>query len=343
MLSFSFSRARALACSTLLSCGVASTAMAGSGHHHGEGGVERPDAHAPIGVMRDHMHSKGEWMLSYRYGLMVMDDNRNGTNSVSDQQVLADYMVAPTEMTMRMHMFGFMYGLTDNWTLSAMTMFMDSEMDHVRRDGSTFIMDNDGWGDSSVNAMYRIYDDGQHHVQLNAGIGLPTGATDDLKPNGVPFGYPMQPGSGTFSALPGISYTGFSNDWSWGSQLNAEIRIGENDDDYALGDRYQFTVWGARRLNDIFSLSARLDATAWDDVDGQNPRLQPPFMAPPLDPDLQDGERVDLLLGVNAIIPHGPLVGHRLAVEFGMPIYERLDGPRLDTEYRLTAGWQYAF
>lgn len=28
--------------------------------------ANRPDGHAPIGIMGDHYHKKGEWMLSYR-------------------------------------------------------------------------------------------------------------------------------------------------------------------------------------------------------------------------------------------------------------------------------------
>ena len=32
----------------------------------------RPDAHAPIGVMAEHTHSAGEFMLSYRFAVMNM-------------------------------------------------------------------------------------------------------------------------------------------------------------------------------------------------------------------------------------------------------------------------------
>ncbi|NBD18196.1 MAG: hypothetical protein GVY04_19270 [Cyanobacteria bacterium] len=32
----------------------------------------RPDGHAPIGVMGDHVHGQGEWMLSYRYMFILM-------------------------------------------------------------------------------------------------------------------------------------------------------------------------------------------------------------------------------------------------------------------------------
>ena len=33
----------------------------------------RPDGHAPISVMGDHMHAMGEWMVSYRYMTMDME------------------------------------------------------------------------------------------------------------------------------------------------------------------------------------------------------------------------------------------------------------------------------
>jgi len=34
----------------------------------------RPDGHAPIGVMGEHTHKAGEWMLSYRYRNMFMSE-----------------------------------------------------------------------------------------------------------------------------------------------------------------------------------------------------------------------------------------------------------------------------
>ena len=63
----------------------------------------RPDAHAPIGVMGDHNHNAGEFMFSYRYKLMEMNGNRIGTNKVSNQRVLQDFLVTPTDMTMQMN------------------------------------------------------------------------------------------------------------------------------------------------------------------------------------------------------------------------------------------------
>ena len=43
--------------------------------------------HAPIGVMVDHRHKKGEVMVSYRYMRMNMDGSRIGTDPVTPEQI----------------------------------------------------------------------------------------------------------------------------------------------------------------------------------------------------------------------------------------------------------------
>ena len=49
-------------------------------------------------------------------------------------------------------------------------------------------------------------------------------------------------------------------------------------------------------------------------------------------PDFYGGDRVDLLFGVNMIGQRGVICGYRLAAEFGVPVYQRLNGPQLETD-----------
>ena len=86
---------------------------------HGHPALPAPE-HAPIGVMGDHMHENGEWMLSYRYMHMAMGGNRIGTNSITTAETHQQFMVSPLDMDMGMHMLGAMYGLTDKLTVMAM-------------------------------------------------------------------------------------------------------------------------------------------------------------------------------------------------------------------------------
>lgn len=326
----------------LLSTVVLSTVT----HSHAHEGHKNPvpQGHAPIGVMGDHVHNAGEWMFSYRFGYMNMEGLRSGTDSVSPQQALNSYMVAPTEMPMRMHMLGAMYGITDQLTVMAMGGFAEKEMDHIRRNGTDFIMENEGITDSRISALYEFYNDGKHRLQFNAGLSLPTGDFNDRMPSGMIFAYPMQMGSGTYDLIPGIHYGAHEGKWSWGAQFNTTLRLNDNNRGYNTGTRYQLTGWGARQLNDMFSVSLRLDGHSWEGIDGKDRQLQGPnFMAPPMDANNHGGQRLDALAGVNFIVPSGSLQGHRLALEFGTPIHQNLDGLQLETDYRLMLGWQKSF
>lgn len=306
----------------------------------------RPDGHAPIGVMGDHTHGAGEVMFSYRFMRMDMAGNRDGTTDLTPAQVLQQFPVTPTEMTTDMHMFGAMYAPTDELTLSVMAPYIFKSMEHVTRMGTRFTTQSDGFGDIQLMGLYKILDQDRQRIHFNAGISFPTGSTnrrDDTPagPNQV-LPYPMQLGSGTFDLHPGITYLGQSDHWSWGGQALGTIRLGTNGNSYRLGNRFNLTGWGARRWNNWFSTSIRLKGATWGNIIGADPRLNPAII-PTANPNLRGGTRLDVGLGLNFLVNQGVLAGHRLAVEFALPVYQSLDGPQLETDWVLTLGWQKAF
>lgn len=304
--------------------------------------THRPDSHAPIGVMGDHMHKKGEWMVSYRYKTMNMDGSLNGSSGVSDRTVLSRYMVTPTKMSMNAHMFGAMTAPSDDVTLMFMMPYLEKSMAHLTRAGGRFSTYSSGLGDIKAAALVKLWENDHHHLHFNAGLSLPTGSTDarDTTPTGpnTLLPYPMQLGSGTFDLMPGMTYTGFSDHWSWGAQALGTIRMGSNKHGYALGNMGDLSLWGARKWSDNLSTSLRLNGTTWGDISGADPRLNP-RMIPTADPSLRAGSRLDLLLGLNGDFGNG----HRLAIEGGVPIAQSLDGYQLKTTWTLTAGWQFSF
>lgn len=309
-------------------------------------GLKGPASHAPIGVMGDHMHREGEFMFSYRFMLMNMDGNLDGSDELSKADVHADFMVAPLEMSMQMHMLGFMWAPHDNLTLMAMLPYTFIEMDHETRTGVNFTTKADGVGDVKLSALYRLWEVEQHHVHLNFGFSFPTGSINerDETPAGAdqPLPYPMQIGSGTPSVLPGITYSGFYFEHSWGAQIKGDIKLGRNAKNYAVGDSATATAWYAYSFNDMFSASGRLAWSVVEDYDGANPDLNP-AMVPTADPDRRSGHRLDALLGVNAFFDLGAPQNFRAALEFGLPVAQSLDGPQLQTEWTITVGLQYAF
>ncbi|MCP5381682.1 MAG: transporter [Kordiimonadaceae bacterium] len=305
-----------------------------------------PDEHAPIGIMGDHTHKKGGWMVSYRYSNMNMDGNRIGTSPISIESIKQNFMVAPLDMTMQMHMVGLMYGLTDKLTIMTMVPYAEISMNLQTRMGMNFSTSAKGIGDVKLSGLYSLYKKDNTRIILNAGLSIPSGSInktgDTPMGSNMPLPYPMQIGSGTYNLMPGLTYSSHLDRWSWGAQLNSNIRMGTNNNGYTLGDQYAFTVWGARRLSDSISVSLRTEAKTIANIKGSNPVLNP-MVVPTARTDLRHGNRVDMMAGLNFIVPGGPLEGNRLAVEFTLPVYQKLDGPQLETDYRLMAGWQLAF
>ena len=314
---------------------------------------DRPDGHAPIGVMADHTHSKGEVMVSYRYMLMPMNGSLVGTDQVADEAIVAPdglgFRVTPTEMTMQMHMLGAMYAPLDRLTLLAMVPFLVNDMDHLTRPGGSFSTGSAGLGDVSIAGLFVLAAPERQRVHLGLGLSLPTGSfekRDDTPAGASQLPYPMQLGSGSIDFKPSLTYLGQLSTLSWGAQADATIRLHDNANDYRLGNRLAGTVWGAATFNPYFSASARVALSTWGDIRGADPAYAGGVdnqLVPTIFPTLRDGTRADVSLGLNAYLPNAAPHGLRLAAEVGLPVYQSLSGPQLETSLIGTVGVQYAF
>ncbi|XUU59605.1 transporter [Erythrobacter sp. HA6-11] len=319
--------------------------------------------HAPIGVMGDHRHGEGEWMISYRLMHMDMGGVQIGTDDVDPDTVATTIpnrfagmamqpptlRIVPTEMRMDMHMAGVMYGLSDRITLMAMANYVTKEMDHITYQGGmgttqlgNFRTSPAGFGDTKFSALIGLSDD----IHLNAGISIPTGSiskTDDiLTPLGgtptVRLPYPMQLGSGTWDLEPGLTYRRQTKDWGWGAQIKGVIRLGENSAGYAHGDKAMVTAWLARSITQGVALSGRLQAETKGSIDGIDPQIVGPVQT--ANPDFHGGESLTAFAGFNFVATHGPLATWRLGVELGVPVVQDLNGPQMPTDWTFTIGLQ---
>jgi len=300
-------------------------------------------AYAPVGVMGDHTHAKGEWMFSYRYMHMDMDGNRDGTNRISDQAILNDFMVAPTDMDMDMHMLGAMYAPTNYLTLMAMVPLLDISMNHLVRNGTRFKTKASGLGDIKLSGLFSVYKSEMGSIHLHSGVSLPTGKINmrDNTPamQNARLPYPMQLGSGTVDFLPGITYLGDYQEISWGAQALSTIRPGRNSRGYRLGNRLEANLWTAYEPVEWISGSLRTNWQSWGNIKGSNSELNP-MMIPTADPNRTGGQRLDLGVGVNLYMPNGALKGFRLSLEYLFPLYQDLDGPQLEVDRSWILGAQ---
>jgi hypothetical protein len=300
----------------------------------------------PPSVMGGHGPKEGEFMFSLSQMGMSMDGNRNGTSDISDADVLVDYMVAPLDMTMDMTMGNAMYGVTDDISVMLMVPYVSKSMNLQHRMQGKFSTSSKGLGDVTVAGGYQVYRSDPVSVQLGLGLSLPTGSIDerDNTPAGINqmLAYPMQLGSGTYDLKPTVTYTGMTMDYSWGAQVGATIRLGENDRDYTLGNIYQASLWGSRKMSDWFGLSAGFQGEVEKNIDGNDSELNA-TMAPTADSNLRGGKRVNFLAGTNFTMPTGTLAGQVLSIQAEVPIYQNLDGPQLQREYTYRVAWQASF
>ncbi len=334
-------------------------AMGHGGHMHG-----------PIGVMGRHLMPKGKFMLTYRYGHMEMNGLRLGTDDISPDTVATTIpnrffgnpgmpptlRVIPDKMTMDMHMFGAMYGVSDAVTLMAMVPYIKREMRSITYQGpvgntvlGTSTRKSEGIGDARVSATFGLLTEGPHKLNATLGLSLPTGSITETGQMFTPMGmrptrrlaYAMQLGSGTFDLLPTLTYQTGNGAMSWGAQLRGTIRLGSNDEGYSLGDEAAVTAWASYKAAPWVSLSGRIEARTLGRIDGMDPNIMMPSSG--ADPDNYGGDWVTLFAGADFSPQRGALKGHKIGLELGVPIYQDLNGPMLKTDWTVAVAWRKSF
>ncbi len=319
---------------------------------------------SPAGVMISHAHSKGGVMLSYNYMNMTMENNKSGTTQVSDEAVWNNYIFAPQDMHMDMHMLMGMYGLTDRLTLMAMTDYMTSRMSLTLPPGtvlnhhhgdSSMVMSAEsshthatsGFGDIKLWAIYKLLSDESSSLVLSAGINIPTGkfnidAGEHAVFQGERHPYMMQLGTGSIDFMPGLTYLKHSDYITWSAQALTTIRPFYNSIGYHYGSDVTVNVWASYLLSSSMSLSARVESFAGGRIQGSDPNVYS-VIEPDANPNNYGGQKVNVYLGSNFYFNKSILRDSKVAFEFGIPIYQNLNGTQLAHQYTINAGITKSF
>ncbi|QDS86845.1 hypothetical protein EC9_10200 [Rosistilla ulvae] len=320
----------------------------------------RADKHAPAGLMGDHLHAPGEWMVEYKYMNMYMDGNRAGTQRLSDSEAIdfgatsnpvTNRMASPNNMTHEMHMVHIMRGMTEDITLYAMVMLPSITMDHTRGPmnpagggpGSLFTTHNSGFGDTTIGALIGLYTDSNDDVILNLGGSLPTGdifRTTSIPSGGMmeqPMPYPMRLGSGTFNARPGITWKHYFDFGSFGTQFQTDLPIGRNYRGYSVSDEFRLNNWYSQLITDNFTTSIRVENLWRTNYDGADP-MSPDSMISTNVESFRGGYTLNLGLGAAALVR-----GHLLNVEFVPMLHQDLNGIQLETDWSIVSSWSKSF
>ncbi|MFT6746158.1 MAG: hypothetical protein ACJAZ2_000496 [Glaciecola sp.] len=306
----------------------------------------RADDHAPIGVMGDHVHSVGEWMVSYRYMDMSMKGNLQKSDGITDMEIYQSYMVSPQEMTMNMHMVGVMHAPASWVTLMLMGNYSMSIMNLKMMSGMEFTTQSSGVSDTKFGGMFKLLKKSNHQIHANVMLSIPTGGvhlTDDTPMmTNAHLAYPMQTGSGTWDPTIGLTYIGKRKSLSVGTQTLFTSRMMKNKHDYNLGQKLESTAWLAVSATQSLSFSARAKFKFNSKIDGADLNFSPMVM--PLFNSDNSGVRIlEGLLGVNYLVTKGSLRNLRLAFEISSPFIQNVHGIQMKKEWSGVVGVQYAF
>jgi len=311
---------------------------------------ERPDARAPMSITEDRILPSGDFQVGLRFLVSDMSGQAFGTDSLTINQVLSLFDVAPSEMVTQGFAVDVLWGATERITLTATGTFTQKTMDHLASlDGQAnaylfYQTHASGIQDIKVHVLYDVLSRGDIRFHVHGGISLPVGAidTDDVTPFSNPSAtqlpYTQQLGSGTFDLMPGFVFNMQNKKASLGLQGRATIRLGENDRGWTLGDLYEGNMWAGFKTSDWVSVSLGARYSSWGDIEGFDEDLKP-YESPAHNTLTQSGWRVDLPVGLNFVMPEGQFEGHRLGVEFLFPIHQDLNGPQLKHSWSIAAGW----
>jgi hypothetical protein len=304
------------------------------------------------------VHPAGMWMVNYKFMHMNMSGLRSGSSDIDQDKIgymrgrPYNYMMIPTGMTMDMHMMMVMYGITDRLTMMVMAGYLENKMDMLMDMGMGKMINREppmrisGYGDTELRGIYRI----GNNLVGSIGLSLPTGSINNtIKMMGKEYRapYDMQLGSGTYDLKPALTYTNLSADakWNWGAQVGCSYHIGNNENDYSLGDSLKATGWLQRAFGPAVSW-LRLAYSNTGHIRGKdaeidklnNPATGTGAPMPDADPAFYGGQRTDAMFGVS--FTKGRF---SIGIEGGAPLYQYLNGLQMKTTWFLNSGLQVMF
>ena len=294
----------------------------------------------PPGIM---IGEAKRWMVGYQVMFDKMEGNLVGSSRISESKILQQFMAAPTDMKMQMHMAMVMYAPSDRLTLMTMVPYIRKSMNHIMEDGMRFNELTKGIGDVELRGLYAVSAGKslRNRVLLNFGVTLPTGSINERMGN-MRLEYPMQLGSGTVAISPGVTYLGQSKPWGWGAEFIPVFQTGRNKNSYRLGNLYKPNLWVARQLIPWLSISAKANGEIWQNIKGADAMLDV-MDEPTKDPALQGGRKMDMALGMSIHPNEGVLKRSEFFMDFSKPLFQSLNGPQLKRHSAVKFVWQLEF
>ena len=341
-------------------------------------GETKPNSHAPISVMGDHIHKKNEFMFSYKKMIMNMGGNYfsnnwnyNNNNLINIQDIYEiGYNYYSQNMIMKMDMLGMMYGFSDKITVMLMLNFIHNQMEmnkliDIRANSdnghshSEMNMDHStkGIGDPAIIFLISLLNKQKFKIHTNIGLFLPFGDITTSHEMGLEMhdheheltgndyrvmrnAYGMQLGSGTVDPKISLIAVKYHNNLSYGSQIGGLIRLFENKSGYSNSSKYYINSWISKNINSSISISTIISYNFSTSISGKDDSII--SMTSP-ETDVKNSGNQILMTGIalNYLFPSSLLNGLRFALEYQSPNLWYNNGIKIKLDNQITLGFQY--
>jgi hypothetical protein len=307
--------------------------------------TERPDAHAPAGLLGDRLPGAGALDFRLRVEHTTFQDILVGRDQVAPFLVLQEWSMAALERTRQRVTAEVTYGITDGIAVSARAPFVRNEVTFATFERAGTVT-NAGVGDVEIHALATVHRTWPVRAHVGFGVAIPTGSVDatgstpDQPAATRVLPYDLQTGAGVLSLLPTAQVALENRYGTTGVQVEGRVSVGENNRDWAPGNSFRGNLFMQTRLNDWLGVSARVSMENTSTISGADPNLDP-FASPLHWPTANGGSRVEIPVGMNLRFAEGGLEGHRLKAELVVPVHSDLNGPQLRSNWGAAIQWGY--
>jgi hypothetical protein len=223
-----------------------------------------------------------------------------------------------------------------------------------------------GLGDVGFYGLFRLFDQDSMRVQAGIGVIAPTGDPGvRISKSQDQVAYDLQLGGGVWALQPSLTWLGRSSRLTWGAQVSGVAGLeARNREGYAPGDKLDTSAWAGYDVLSWLTGTVRVAHSRQTRASGSyrdhsvptivdekyvGDRLVPIYASTPTPHAItgpmdvtsnQGGDLWNLGLGIEGVVPSGPLAGQRLAVEWMQPLHDHVYGYQLKHTGTLSVSWR---
>lgn len=310
---------------------------------------------AQEGLLESSSQRPGNPTLQISYSFTEMDEFRHGAarKSMSEVKEKSGYPVLPTDMGMTKYTLTASYDFNRHvtalvsvpWIRNTMDMTMQMKMKMGMMTKTVWMGHEmapvDGLGDITVMGLYHFYPRGADNpsdiITVGAGVKTPTGSSTEKNSNGNFIHAHMQPGTGSWDPIVSLLYTRTLSRGLFQADMTYQFTT-RNSHGYEFGDSFTANALGTFAALDFLNVTGALTylhVGRASDRDGEytNPRS---LMD---DPENTGGDSIWFSPGVQLV----PIRNFSIDAKVQVPLWERVNGWQLVSDYRVLLGISYGF